>query len=56
MIVPVPDDGVKAILTEVELITVAAPIVSALETVVIDVDGVDGIDVPVEFVAVIVNV
>ena len=56
MIVPVPPGAVKGILTTVELDTVAEPIVGAFGFVVTDVDALDGSDVPVEIVAVTVNV
>ena len=56
MIVPVPLGAVKAILTTVELDTVAEPIVGALVRVVTEVDAPDETDIPPEFVEVTVNV
>ena len=56
MIVPVPLGAVKETLTAVELVTVAVPMVGAPDTVVTEVDAVDALDVPPEFVAVTVNV
>ena len=56
MIVPVPLGAVKATLIAVELETVATPIVGGLDIVVSDVDALDDIDVPLELVAVAVNV
>jgi hypothetical protein len=55
VIIPVPLGAVKAILTAVELDTVAEPIVGAPDMVVAD-DEFDSIDVPPELVAVTVNV
>ena len=52
MIVPVPLGAVKAILTAVELDTVATPIVGALDFVVTEVDALDATDVPPELIAV----
>ena len=52
MIVPVPLGAVKAILTAVELDTVAEPTVGALVFVVTAVEALDAIDVPPELVAV----
>ena len=48
MIVPVPLGAVKAILTAVELDTVAEPTVGALVFVVTAVEALDAIDVPPE--------
>ena len=56
MIIPVPLGAVKETLTEVELDTVAVPIVGGLVSVVTDVDELDDDDVPPELVAVTVNV
>ena len=56
MIVPVPLGAVKAILTAVELDTVATPIVGALDFVVTEVDALDATDVPPELIAVTENV
>ena len=52
MIVPVPLGAVKATLTEVELDTVATPIVGELVCVVTVVEALDATDVPPELVAV----
>ena len=51
-----PLGGVKSTLTDVELETVAAPIVGAFVFVVTDVVALDDADVPLEFTAVTVNV
>ena len=56
MIVPVPLGAVKATLIAVVLETVATPIVGGLDIVVSDVDAFDALDVPLELVAVAVNV
>ena len=56
MIVPVPLGAVKAILTAVELDTVATPIVGALDFVVTEADALDATDVPPELIAVTENV
>ena len=54
--VPVPLGAVKETLIDVELNTVAIPIIGALRIVVTSVDALDAIDVPLELVAVAVNV
>ena len=54
--VPVPLGEVKAILTADALDTVATPMVDALDIVVTDDDTSDDDEVPLEFVAVTVNV
>jgi hypothetical protein len=57
VIVPLPPVGAeKRILIEDASITVAMPIVGAFVFVVFVIDELDAIDVPVEFVAVTVNV
>jgi hypothetical protein len=56
VIVPVPVGAVKATLIAVVLITVAVPMVGALDTVDTEVDALDATDVPPELVAVTVNV
>jgi hypothetical protein len=56
VIVPVPLGAVKATLISVALDTVAVPMVGALDFVVDIIDADDATDVPVELVAVTVNV
>jgi hypothetical protein len=56
VIVPVPLGAVKATLTELELDTVAVPIIGEFVFVVTDDDALDEPDVPPELVAVTVNV
>ena len=60
IVVPPLDAGaVQATVTDVGLATVAVPIVGAPDTVttgVTELDAVDELDVPAEFVAVVVNV
>ena len=56
MIVPVPLGAVKATLTAVELDTVDITLVGALGVVVTEVDALEAVDIPPEFVAVTVNV
>ena len=56
VIVPVPLGAVKAILTELESITVAVPMMGATVFVVTILDAVDKFDIPPEFVAVTLNV
>jgi hypothetical protein len=56
VIVPVPLGAVKETLMEDGLITVAVPMVGAVDIVVTALDALDATDVPPELVAVTVNV
>jgi hypothetical protein len=56
VIVPVPLGSVNETLTVDELVTIAEPIVGESGFVVTEDDGIDADDVPVELVAVTVNV